>query len=710
MIKENIEKTNSVLTNTINNDTINTEAQAPSYAVNVTVATASSDGSNNMSSAISLPFNTATNGNICCPSCEVWYKFTANASAAHSNGGNGEYIISTSGNLDTLGVLYDSNGNEIDNDDDNGTGNNFIITASLEYGKTYYVRVSAYGSNIGDYSITVTYTPATTETETGKGIESAISLTLNTWEKGCICCPEGEVWYKFVAYDNVSHKTSDIVKHTITTTGSLNTRGTLYDSNGNFIVLDDSDGGGNNFKIYEKLTIGETYYVKVEASGEDVGEYCICVSASVGVESIAINNTEPIVVKRGETLQLSATAFPEYATNKSIVWLVDNLYYADISIFTGVFTAKKVGVVTVTALSNDDRSVKATCTVNIEPRFADELIVNGFVDVSNIISSGDGFYMMTTPLSSILNAAGIYELSENYYGSETRSVIGFYDDWYIYAIESNGGYVYSLLKMREQESDASYENDEDNPGVTVPFISFDYDLLLSLLDEDTSYKRYRFLLALEKVTGPGYEENIHNEIIVGYFEKVESKAAYLIADEYIKLVVEKCCVNGVIQSPKNYIALRERMDEILTLLSDNVFLDNETRLVLMNEYESLNRVHSALLVNNNEAGYNIYNDTDRTINIADPKELSLFEKYAIMITHTANVTFNSFAAEVQFHAEAVYDWKSHVYILGKGFQWYEAAIRADMAIGEEKESGYADEYYDLDSGIVKAQIATHGEY
>ena len=218
------------------------------------------------------------------------------------------------------------------------------------------------------------------------------------------------------------------------------------------------------------------------------------------------------------------------------------------------------------------------------------------------------------------------------------------------------------------------------------------------------------MLALNKVTGPGYEKNIHNEIIVGYFENVESKAAYLIADEYIKLIVEKCCVNGAIQSPQNFIALRERMDEILALLYDNIFLDNDTRHVLMNKYESLNRVYRALLVNNNEAGYIIYNDTDRTINIADPKKLSMFEKYAIMITHTANATFNSFAAEVQFHAEAVSDWKSYVYIVGKGFKWYEAAIRADMAIGEEQESGYADEYYDLDSDIVKAQIAAHGEY
>ena len=66
--------------------------------------------------------------------------------------------------------------------------------------------------------------------------------------------------------------------------------------------------------------------------------------------------------------------------------------------------------------------------------------------------------------------------------------------------------------------------------------------------------------------------------------------------------------------------------------------------------------------------------------------------------------FNSFAAEVEFHAEAVDDWKS---IFDR---WYDAAIRADMSIGEEYESGFYDDYYDLNSNIVKGQVNAHGEY
>ncbi len=43
-------------------------------------------------------------------------------------------------------------------------------------------------------------------------------------------------------------------------------------------------------------------------------------------------------------------------------------------------------------------------------------------------------------------------------------------------------------------------------------------------------------------------------------------------------------------------------------------------------------------------------------------------------------------------------------------KWYNAAIRADMSIGEEYESGFYDDYYDLDGTLVQNQIAAHGEY
>jgi len=42
--------------------------------------------------------------------------------------------------------------------------------------------------------------------------------------------------------------------------------------------------------------------------------------------------------------------------------------------------------------------------------------------------------------------------------------------------------------------------------------------------------------------------------------------------------------------------------------------------------------------------------------------------------------------------------------------YYESAIRADMAIGEEYENGVFDQFYDLGSKWVTDQILHHGEF
>lgn len=90
--------------------------------------------------------------------------------------------------------------------------------------------------------------------------------------------------------------------------------------------------------------------------------------------------------------------------------------------------------------------------------------------------------------------------------------------------------------------------------------------------------------------------------------------------------------------------------------------------------------------------------------ISDVTNLSLYEKKAILSAFTADISFNMFAAEVQAHAIFVVDWKSCF------DKWYSSAIRADMAIGEEYESGMYDDYYDPKSDWVQNQIAKHGEY
>lgn len=114
--------------------------------------------SNSMDSAIIIALNSWQSGFIGCSGDEIWYEFVANSSTAHSDDGIGQYTIYTRGSLDTIGYLYDSNGNLITSNDDFDDFDdcNFSITANLTYGETYYLKVKAWGIGTGNYDVIVT--------------------------------------------------------------------------------------------------------------------------------------------------------------------------------------------------------------------------------------------------------------------------------------------------------------------------------------------------------------------------------------------------------------------------------------------------------------------------------------------------------------------------------------------------------------------------
>ena len=101
-----------------------------------------------MESAKEISVGSYVRGCICCPGTEHWFKFTVPQSKT--------YTIYTSGSLDTQGTLFDCYGDAIATNDDYAGKLNFRIVQSLTAGTTYYVKVRAFGSNIGSYTICVT--------------------------------------------------------------------------------------------------------------------------------------------------------------------------------------------------------------------------------------------------------------------------------------------------------------------------------------------------------------------------------------------------------------------------------------------------------------------------------------------------------------------------------------------------------------------------
>lgn len=224
--------------------------------------------SNDMASAISLPFLNWRSGSITCPGNEVWYKFTANASGVHPNGSPGWYTVHTQGSLDTVGYLYDSYGNQIAYNDDGGNGLNFNFRAQLDYYETYYIRVKAFGNNTGNFDIRVSYfsddhgnTPDTATEVVGVYYSNKSVL-------GHLHSQSDVDYYTFVPARNCVME--------IYTEGDTDTYGRLYCASGGLLYSDNNSNGNGNFKITAHLEAMKRYYIAVSHnSSTGYGDYTL---------------------------------------------------------------------------------------------------------------------------------------------------------------------------------------------------------------------------------------------------------------------------------------------------------------------------------------------------------------------------------------------------------------------------------------------------
>ena len=242
-------------------------------AMNDTVSALCVDGdgdcsSNDMASAISLPFLNWQRGSITCPCNEVWYKFTANESDVHPNGSPGWYTVHTQGSLDTVGYLYDSYGNQIAYCDDRGGDLNFNFWAQLDFGETYYIKVKAYGSNTGNFGIRVSYLGD----DHGNTFETATEIVGVYYQDksvaGYLHGQDDVDYYTFVPARNCVME--------IYTEGDTNTYGQLYCTSGGLLDSDADSNGNGNFKITAHLEGMKRYYIAVSHnSATGYGDYTL---------------------------------------------------------------------------------------------------------------------------------------------------------------------------------------------------------------------------------------------------------------------------------------------------------------------------------------------------------------------------------------------------------------------------------------------------
>lgn len=294
----------------------------------------------------------------------------------------------------------------------------------------------------------------------------------------------------------------------------------------------------------------------------------------------------------------------------------------------------------------------------------------------NWLAAGDGFAMYPQPLADILNGMGIYDTGLS--KINPQDVQSYYDDWYLYCVDP-GNPVYSLLKMREQEHDyIPGFSDKDDPSVTVSFIEFPIAILKDLADDETRTVETmdRFVDIFRHVTE--FLHQVHNPALQAYFSNPTARGAYLIAEAYIRKLIS-FSDHGVIPFPD--------------LMRD-----------------APERITAGLAALNEAAGRTICDWHDRCLRIADPENPTLEEKQAILAAHTGNLSLNSFAAEVKFHADALIQWEKNIPVVGTKM-WYNSAIRADMQLERDSwfRGTFFSPYHHPHSELIREQERIHGK-
>lgn len=290
--------------------------------------------------------------------------------------------------------------------------------------------------------------------------------------------------------------------------------------------------------------------------------------------------------------------------------------------------------------------------------------------------TGDGFALCPVPLSGLLKEKNICDTGIS--AKNSADVDSYFDDWHLYRV-CRGKTVYGLIKLREQEHDyVPGFADRDDPCVTVSFIAFPLDTLEALPQgaQPGDEAMLAFVNAFRDVTERFPQQ--HDPVLQRYFSDPASTGSYLIAQTYVRKLLA-LFPDGHIPFPERYRLASPR---------------------LLKGIEALRHT----------AGRTIADHATKTIVIPEPSAPTLEEQQTLLAFHTGNLSYNSFASEVKFHADALVGWQARVPYVGHRI-WYRAAIRADMGFGPENKlySMVLCPYYHQNSRLCQEQEALHGK-
>lgn len=215
------------------------------YDLNISITQIDDDYGNFMENAAEININESISGKIDYGRDIDFFKFNIDA----------PMLIEafSSGITDTYGTIYNSDGQAIIENDDDGEMKNFDMTVQVDPG-IYYISVRNYYDFLaGDYSVTVNQ-KLIQEDDYGNTIEDAAPIEVESVTAAGIQTFGDVDYFKFTVDKDY--------KVVIMTTGNTDTFGSLYNENGILIEQEDDTGIDKNFYISRDLTPG-VYYIEV---------------------------------------------------------------------------------------------------------------------------------------------------------------------------------------------------------------------------------------------------------------------------------------------------------------------------------------------------------------------------------------------------------------------------------------------------------------
>ena len=149
----------------------------------------------------------------------------------------------------------------------------------------------------------------------------------------------------------------------------------------------------SNTGVIQAKKVGEALVRAEAADGSGVSAECRVVVKPRLVQSISLNATQKELII-GDAFSLTATAMPENATNRNIVWKLVSGDAISLS-NTGVIQAKKVGEALVRAEAVDGSGVSAECKVVVKPRLVQAILLNA---TQKDLVVGDAFSLTATAM------------------------------------------------------------------------------------------------------------------------------------------------------------------------------------------------------------------------------------------------------------------------------------------------------------------------